>query len=122
MERAIEIIDQLMSDGYKEEEIAKPVKMQGGSGCAGTEAPRGTLYHSYTIDSDGLVTDADVITPTAINLENREKDIRAATILAIDDAEEDLKLKLEKVARAYDPCISCSVHLVDVRKEKDSQT
>ncbi|MBE9536325.1 MAG: Ni/Fe hydrogenase subunit alpha [Proteobacteria bacterium] len=121
MERAIEIIDQLMGDGYREEEIVKPLKIKGGSGSAGTEAPRGTLYHSYTIDSDGLVTDADVITPTAINLENMEKDIRAATILAIDDAEEDLKLKLEKVARAYDPCISCSVHLVDLRKEKNSQ-
>ena len=60
--------------------------------------------------------DADVITPTAINLENMEKDIRAAVELAIDDPEEELKLKLEKVARAYDPCISCSVHLVDVSK------
>ena len=60
--------------------------------------------------------DADVITPTAINLENMEKDIRAAAEMAIDDPEEDLKLKLEKVARAYDPCISCSVHLVDVSK------
>ena len=117
-ERAIEIIDQIMEDGYKEEELARPGKLRGGSGAAGTEAPRGTLYHSYTVDDKGIVTDADVITPTAINLENMEKDIRAATHIAIDEPEAKLKLQLEKVARAYDPCISCSVHLVDIRKSK----
>ena len=59
-----------------------------------------------------------MITPTAINLENMEKDIRVATEMGINDPEDELKLKLEKVARAYDPCISCSVHLVDVSKKK----
>lgn len=117
-ERSIEIIGQLMENGYKEEELARPGKLTGGSGAAGTEAPRGTLYHSYTIDDKGIVTDADVITPTAINLENMEKDIRAATHIAIDEPEDKLKLQLEKVVRAYDPCISCSVHLVDLRKLK----
>ena len=117
-ERAIEIIDRIMADGYKEEELARPGKLAGGTGAAGTEAPRGTLYHSYTVDDKGIVTDADVITPTAINLENMEKDIRAATHIAIDEPEDKLKLQLEKVARAYDPCISCSVHLVDIRKAK----
>lgn len=118
-ERAIEIIDELLKAGYKEEEIARPVKLNGGSGYAGTEAPRGTLYHSYTVDEKGLITDADVITPTAINLQNMEKDIRAAVEMAMDDKEGDLKLKLEKVARAYDPCISCSVHLVDINNQSD---
>ena len=114
-ERSIEIIDELMEAGYKDEEPSKPGKIRGGKGSAGTEAPRGTLYHSYTVDNRGIVTDADVITPTAINLANMEKDIRAAVELAINDDEEVLKLKLEKVVRAYDPCISCSVHLVDLR-------
>ena len=117
-ERAIQIIDELMKAGYDEsEEPAEPGKLEGGEGAAGTEAPRGTLYHSYTVDEKGLVTAADVITPTAINLENMEKDIRAAAGMAISNPEEELKLKLEKVARAYDPCISCSVHLVDVGKK-----
>ncbi len=118
VERAIEIMDELMKAGYDEaEEPSTPGKLKGGSGAAGTEAPRGTLYHSYTIDEKGLVIKADVITPTAMNLENMEKDIRAAAGMAIDNPEEELKLKLEKVARAYDPCISCSVHLVDVSKK-----
>jgi len=114
-ERGIEIIDQIMKEGYKEEELAQPGKISGGTGAAGTEAPRGTLYHSYTVDEKGMITDADVITPTAINLSNMEKDIRAAVGIAIDDPEDAIKLKLEKVVRAYDPCISCSVHLIDAR-------
>jgi len=119
IERGIEIISELIDNGYNEdEEPATPGKVKGGAGTAATEAPRGTLYHSYTIDDKGIVTDADVITPTAINLENMEKDIRAAVELNPKDKEDDLKLKLEKVARAYDPCISCSVHLVDVSKEE----
>lgn len=120
IERSIELIDRIMTEGYREELPAVPDKIKGGTGAAGTEAPRGTLFHSYTVDEKGIVTDADVITPTAINLENMEKDIRAATELGIDDPEEALKLKLEKVARAYDPCISCSVHLVDMREKKPS--
>jgi len=115
MHRIIEIIDLMANEGYKEEELVKAVA-GAGRGTAATEAPRGTLYHSYEIDDAGMVVDADVITPTAINLENMEKDIRAAAERFIDDPEEELKTKLEKVVRAYDPCISCSVHLVDVTK------
>ncbi|MBE9504552.1 MAG: Ni/Fe hydrogenase subunit alpha, partial [Proteobacteria bacterium] len=93
VERGIEIIDDMMNSGYDEyEEPAQPGAIQGGRGVAATEAPRGTLYHSYTIDDKGLVTEADVITPTAINLENMEKDIRAATEMGINDPEDELKL------------------------------
>ena len=32
----------------------------------------------------------------------------------IDESKEDITLKLEMLVRAYDPCISCSVHMLDV--------
>jgi len=76
------------------------------------EAPRGTLYHSYTFDKEGRVTRADVITPTAQNLANIEKDFRASAERLTHEPEGSLQAKLKMVARAYDPCISCSVHLV----------
>jgi len=79
------------------------------------EVPRGTLFHEYEIDGEGLVVSANVITPTAQNLANVERDLRSAVerLLAEPEAPDDarLKLSLEMVARAYDPCISCSVHL-----------
>jgi coenzyme F420-reducing hydrogenase alpha subunit len=41
--------------------------------------------------------------------------MRATVAQGIEAADEELKHRLEMVARAYDPCISCSVHVI--RKE-----
>jgi coenzyme F420-reducing hydrogenase alpha subunit len=96
----------------------KPVAYQvrAGRGVAAREVPRGTLFHEYVLDGEGRVESANVITPTAQNLANVERDMRRAaeTLIARerDIREPRLKLGLEMVARAYDPCISCSVHVV----------
>ncbi len=111
IERAIEICEILIKKGIKEEKIPK-FKIKSGSGTGAIEAPRGTLYHSYTLDENGYITYADVITPTAQNLSNLEKDIRTAATNLIDKPSDELRFNLEMVARAYDPCISCSVHLI----------
>ena len=114
IERSIQIINELVERGIKDEKSVK-IKPKADQGTAAAEAPRGTLYHSYTFDKEGRVTKADVITPTAQNLANVEKDFRALAERLVDEPEESLQAKLEMVARAYDPCISCSVHLVRVR-------
>jgi sulfhydrogenase subunit alpha len=113
IEKAIEIIDELLSTGLKME---KPAEFTAGPG-AGTgavEAPRGTLYHSYRFDESGRLDEADVITPTAQNLANVEKDLRACAESFIRESKEAITSKLEMVVRAYDPCISCAVHLLEV--------
>ena len=88
--------------------------MRAGRGVAAREVPRGTLFHEYVLDDDGRVVSANVITPTAQNLANVERDMRRAVESLIarepDIREQRLKLGLEMVVRAYDPCISCSVH------------
>jgi sulfhydrogenase subunit alpha len=86
-----------------------------GRGIGAIEAPRGTLFHEYEIDDGGKVAAANVVTPTAQNLANIERDLRFSgdrlqRAGRSNDAE--LKRAFEMVARAYDPCISCSVHLV----------
>ncbi|MEK9702515.1 MAG: nickel-dependent hydrogenase large subunit, partial [Deltaproteobacteria bacterium] len=43
-------------------------------GTAAMEVPRGTLFHSYEINEEGHITDADIITPTAQNLAQVESD------------------------------------------------
>ncbi len=107
--RCIQIIDQLLKRGMKNE---KPVEIRpkAGQGTAALEAPRGILYHSYTFDNAGRITKADVITPTAQNLANMEKDLRALTSRLVDEPKDALQTKLEMIVRAYDPCFSCSVH------------
>lgn len=81
-----------------------------GAGSAATEAPRGTLYHAYEVNADGIVTHGDVITPTAQNLANLEADMRAFAPLVVDRPREVFLGLVERLVRAYDPCLSCSVH------------
>lgn len=114
IERARELIDEILDNGLKYE---KPVEFEVRSGCgtAAIEVPRGTLYHSYSYDENGKIVEADVITPTAINLANAEKDFRASVEKLKKEPKDSLAFKLEMVARAYDPCISCSVHVVELK-------
>jgi len=116
IERSIEIIDELLTAGIKQEKPVE-VKAHAGTGTGAIEAPRGILYHSYSFDEKGRLTEADVITPTAQNLANVEKDLRVSVENLIDQPKESLAPKLEMVVRAYDPCISCAVHLVEVNIE-----
>ncbi|MDO5043304.1 MAG: Ni/Fe hydrogenase subunit alpha [Slackia sp.] len=83
-----------------------------GRGVAMTEAPRGTLVHDLEFDEEGRVTKANIITPTVHNLSDTEKNVRqVAELLTAQGADEaTLRLEIEKLVRAYDPCLSCSVH------------
>ncbi len=117
IERSLDIIDELLREGIKQEEPVE-VRIRAGAGVGAVEAPRGTLYHSYSFDKAGRLTEADVITPTAQNLANIEKDLRISVENLIDESRESLGPKLEMVVRAYDPCISCAVHLVEVNLDE----
>jgi coenzyme F420-reducing hydrogenase alpha subunit len=90
--------------------VPQQFRIGAGEGGAATEAPRGTLYHSYAVDDDGIVTRGDVITPTAQNLANIEADMRAFAPTVADRSEAEFALLIEELVRAYDPCLSCSVH------------
>jgi sulfhydrogenase subunit alpha len=107
-ERCAKYIDELLDMGGSTQPV--PYKIRAGSGAAATEAPRGTLYHSYAIDDDGFVTAGDVITPTAQNLANLEADMRAFAPTVVKRPQEEFLLAIEQLVRAYDPCLSCSVH------------
>jgi sulfhydrogenase subunit alpha len=88
--------------------------VRAGNGFAITEAPRGALYHNYAFDSKGIIQRADVVTPTAHNSRNIERDLEALVPEIRDLPLEEATLRCEMLVRAYDPCISCSVHLVEV--------
>ena len=111
LERSLEIIERLLRDGIKDEP-AMPVHPRAGTGSAMTEAPRGLLIHSYTYDDEGRIVSADVVTPTALNAASIELHLRRAVEQCADRDEAVISKRLQMIARAYDPCISCSVHLV----------
>lgn len=93
-------------------------EVKAGDGFAIVEAPRGILYHNYSFDSKGVIKKADVVTPTAHNSRNIERDLEALAPELREISPEEAKLKCEMLVRAYDPCISCSVHLVEVRRSE----
>jgi sulfhydrogenase subunit alpha len=95
---------------------AEPTRITG-SGTGAVEAPRGILYHHYDV-RDGLIETADIITPTAQNLDDIEVHMKACAerLLAEGKKDEELLLPLEMIARAYDPCISCATHLVRLKR------
>lgn len=112
IEDSIELIDELLVRGVRWEEPIPPTRLSG-EGVGACEVPRGTLFHQYTIE-DGLIVGANCIIPTGQNLANIERDMRALVPQVIDRPQAEIALKMEMLVRAYDPCISCSTHLVQV--------
>ncbi|HEY1348145.1 MAG TPA: Ni/Fe hydrogenase subunit alpha [Ktedonobacteraceae bacterium] len=82
------------------------------TGYACTEAPRGTLYHRYVLDDQGLIRQARIIPPTSQNQKSIENDLRHYVEEHLDLPEEQLSLRCEQVIRNYDPCISCATHFL----------
>jgi sulfhydrogenase subunit alpha len=113
VEDSIVLIDQLLERGVEPEEPAQPVRLSG-EGVGSCEVPRGILFHNYTIE-DGRVVGANCIIPTNQNLQNAELDMKALVPTIMDRSQEDITLALEMLVRAYDPCISCSAHLLNVK-------
>ena len=111
VERSLGVVDRLLEADYPREQPFKPFSLKA-QGSSVIEAPRGVLIHSYGFDSRGICTHADIITPTAINQAAIERDllILATQMEGADDHQ--LTFALERLVRAYDPCISCAVHLL----------
>jgi len=86
------------------------------------EAPRGILFHDYTYDKNGILTNANCVIPTNQNHNNIQKDMEALVPTILDRPEDDIRQALEMLVRAYDPCISCSAHLLQVSFTNDVST
>ncbi len=76
------------------------------------EAPRGTLLHHYRVDEDGIIEWANLIVSTGHNnlAMNRTVEQIGRHYLSGKAVTEGLLNRLEGGIRAYDPCLSCSVH------------
>lgn len=91
-------------------------KKSTGFGC--TEAPRGMLYHRYSIDEQGIILDAKIVPPTSQNQKTIEMDLRHFVTKNINLSDEQLKLKCEQTIRNYDPCISCATHFLNLKIDR----
>ena len=85
-----------------------------GEGIGVCEAPRGTLFHHYVTDENGIVKKANLLVATQNNAAAINMSInRAARELIRGGRVEDGTLNMVEMAfRAYDPCFACSTHMV----------
>jgi sulfhydrogenase subunit alpha len=114
---AFEQIPELVDKTLKipEDPPIVPYKAKAGKGTGLVEAPRGLLIHHHEI-KDGLVAAVDIVTPTAQNAEDIERYCYIAAQKLLDEGQEDkIRDRMDLVVRAFDPCISCSAHMAEVK-------
>jgi sulfhydrogenase subunit alpha len=112
-EDSIRLIDGLLETGVHEEPGVGEIRA--GRGVGAVEAPRGILFHDYAYDENGVLTAANCVIPTNQNHNNIQHDMEALVPTILDRPQDEIRLALEMLVRAYDPCISCSAHLLKVR-------
>jgi len=112
---SIKLIDTLLEAGLDESKAMAKINIKAGRGVGAVEAPRGLLIHDYAYDAKGRVKKANLIIPTNMNYANIEKDLETFVPQIIEKSEDEIKLGCEMLIRAYDPCISCSTHFLNVK-------
>jgi coenzyme F420-reducing hydrogenase alpha subunit len=118
-----ESIDILSNNKFVHEDIIKGEEKEGAVGIGVVEAPRGTLYHKIILGADGKIKEGEVVVPTGQNQINIERDIGVLVQSLIEKSnfaeasldKADIGLKIEKLIRAYDPCMSCASHFLKVK-------
>ena len=115
------MVDWLTSLKPDEPTIADSEIPDTGEGAGLTEAPRGSLGHWITI-KDKKIERYQVITPTAWNASPKDdKDQPGAVeqaIIGTKVKDKENPFELVRIVRAFDPCLACSVHLLDARANK----
>jgi sulfhydrogenase subunit alpha len=105
-------------DGYgPPDEPRVPFTPRAGVAAWSTEAPRGLLHHRYEVDERGHVVSARIVPPTSQNQGAIEADLAAFAPRVLDLPQAEATRRLEMLIRAYDPCISCATHFLDLRVE-----
>ncbi len=117
VEDSIRLINELEATGLQPQpDYNKPeIKVKAGIGVGAVEVPRGILFHEYTYNDKGICTKANCIIPTNQNHGNIQQDMNVLVPKIVNKPQKEIELTLEMLVRAYDPCISCSTHVVKIQ-------
>jgi len=112
---SLERMERLLAD---EKILSTRIRAEAGvnelEGVGVHEAPRGTLIHHYWVDEDGIIEKANFIVSTGHNNLGMNRAVQeiAKTYIQKGEVTEGILNRIEGGIRAYDPCLSCSVHAV----------
>jgi NAD-reducing hydrogenase large subunit len=106
IERYLEDAD-LLSDSLRADAGINKLR-----GVGASEAPRGTLFHDYTVDRDGVLKKVNLVIATGQNnlAMNRTVTQIARHYVRGNNIPEAMLNRVEHGIRCYDPCLSCSTH------------
>ena len=108
-ERALELAQNpdITSDTVRVIPTQKPTE-----GVGVVEAPRGTLFHHYWSDENGMITKVNLIVATGNNYGAMCYSIRRAAqgLIKKGQVSDGLLNMVEMAFRAYDPCLACATH------------
>jgi F420-non-reducing hydrogenase large subunit len=81
-------------------------------GIGVVEAPRGTLFHHYWTDAEGIITRMNLIVATGNNYPAMCLSLKKVSQKLIKQGKLDdgILNMVEMAFRAYDPCLSCATH------------
>ncbi|HIK09334.1 MAG TPA: Ni/Fe hydrogenase subunit alpha [Oscillatoriaceae cyanobacterium M33_DOE_052] len=81
-------------------------------GVGVSEAPRGTLFHHYQVDENGILKKVNLIIATGQNNLGMNKTVTqiAKHYIHSNEIPEGMLNRVEAGIRCYDPCLSCSTH------------
>ncbi len=111
----LEAIENLVDDP---DILSDRVRAQAGinylEGIGVSEAPRGTLFHHYQVDKNGLIEKVNLIIATGQNNLAMNKTVHQIAKHYIHGSEipEEMLNRVEAGIRAFDPCLSCSTHAI----------
>jgi NAD-reducing hydrogenase large subunit len=111
IERAKEI---LLDPAILAQDLVADSKGLTGEGVGCLEAPRGTLFHHYKTDANGMLTKVNLIVATGHNNWAINKSVEMVAKSFVDGKKltEGMMNRVEAAIRAYDPCFSCSTHMI----------
>lgn len=110
IDHSVEILE---SNDFKEERN-EPVVLKEGEGVGLLEAPRGILYYMLSIDKTGKVKYGNIIVPTQQNQIGMEKSVVQVVEQNIGKEKKQIEYEIERLIRAYDPCMSCASHFLKI--------
>ncbi len=113
MLHCVEQLERALQDpalyGTRVRSQARPNHLHG-VGCC--EAPRGTLWHEYTVDEHGQVQHANLLIATQQNNGAMQRAVKTAAQRFVNPTAltEGMLNRVEAAIRCFDPCLSCSTH------------
>ncbi len=114
LQYAAERLLELVQDEEITSNDIRAVPGEPGEGVGVVEAARGTLFHHYMLDEEGLARKVNLIVATVNNAAAIAMSVRDAAKGMIRDGKvsDGLLNMVEMAFRAYDPCFGCATHFL----------